>query len=146
LVDDELTRTDTDILQIVTELVRAWNDHDVDGVQRCYAPDCEEVDVALAEPQRGSHTIRKLMKYYLRAFPDVHVTVDQVICSDSQAALLWTWHGTHRGRFMNIPPTGRRVSVRGTTMMTICNGRIQRVERVWDVAGLLRGIGLLPEL
>jgi len=47
---------------------------------------------------------------------------------------------------MNIPPTGRAVAVRGTSVLTVEDGKIKRAFRIWDVAGLLRSIGLLPEL
>jgi steroid delta-isomerase-like uncharacterized protein len=136
----------TDTKTLVTELMAAWNAHDPDKVESFYTSDCEEIDVAAREPFRGSAMIRKLMKYYLRGFPDVVVSMDELICNGDQAALVWTFRGTHQGRFMNIPPTGRRVEVRGTTTFTVCEGRIHRVLRIWDLAGLLRGIGLLPEL
>jgi steroid delta-isomerase-like uncharacterized protein len=136
----------SNVQQLVEELTVAWNAHDADKVQSFYAPDCEEMDVALREPQCGSDRIRKLMNYYLRAFPDVQVTVDEIICEGDRAALSWTWCGTHRGRFMNIPPTHRHVTVHGATFVTLRHGLIHRVKRVWDVAGLLRALGLLPEL
>jgi steroid delta-isomerase-like uncharacterized protein len=132
--------------QLAYGLVDAWNEHNPERVQGYYTPDCEERDVAMAEPQRGSDTIRKIMKYYLRGFPDVVVTLEQLIVDGDQAVIMWNWEGTHKGRFMNIPPTGRRVKVRGATHFTVFNDRVHRVDRVWDVAGLLRGLGLLPEL
>ena len=86
------------------------------------------------------------MKNYLRAFPDVVNQMDEQGINGAQAVLVWTLRGTHRGRFMHIPPTGRRVNVRRTTVMTICEGRIHRVVWIRDVAGLLRGISQLPDL
>src|SRR5688572_10378231 len=109
-MEDGMTRMSAETQNLVADLVKAWNDYDVERVEGFYAADCEEIDVALAEPLRGAPMIRKLMKYYLRGFPDVRVTVEQVVCNDTQAALLWTLQGTHGGYFMNIPPTGRRVS------------------------------------
>jgi hypothetical protein len=47
---------------------------------------------------------------------------------------------------MHIPPTGRKIAVRGISVLTIENGKITRGLYVWDAAGLLRTIGLLPEL
>jgi hypothetical protein len=47
---------------------------------------------------------------------------------------------------MRIPPTGRSIAVRGTSVLTVESGKIIRGLYVWDVAGLLRSIGLLPEL
>jgi hypothetical protein len=47
---------------------------------------------------------------------------------------------------MNIPPTGRQVRVRGVSLMRLKNGRIKSARRIWDLAGMLRTFGLLPEL
>jgi hypothetical protein len=47
---------------------------------------------------------------------------------------------------MNIPATGRPVTVRGVSVCHVEGGRIVRAMHIWDVAGLLRAIGLLPEL
>ena len=55
-------------------------------------------------------------------------------------------HGTHLGTLMNIPASGRSVSVRGVSVFTLAAGQVSRATYIWDVAGLLRTIGLLPEL
>jgi predicted ester cyclase len=54
--------------------------------------------------------------------------------------------GTQRGAFMGIPATGRFVEVRGVSILTIENGLIARGTNIWDTAGLLRALHLLPEL
>jgi predicted ester cyclase len=69
-----------------------------------------------------------------------------MIISDDQSVLVWNATGTHQGTLMNIPPTGRVVSVRGVTVLTIIDHKIVNALYLWDVAGLLRGFGLLPEL
>ncbi len=135
-----------DNARIAAALMDAWNAHDARAVAACYAPDFVGDDIALAEPQHGTESIRKLTLYYLRAFPDLAVTVDGRVIDGDAVALIWTLTGTHRGTFMNIPPTGRHTSVRGTTYLTIRDGLIVRATRIWDLAGLLRGMGLLPEL
>jgi steroid delta-isomerase-like uncharacterized protein len=132
--------------QLITNLIAAWNAHDVEGVTALYAPDYEEVDVGQTGPQRGPECIRRLMLYYLRAFPDLKLVLDDLITDGDRAALAWTLHGTQRGTIMNIPPTGRAVAVRGTSLLTVQDGKIRRGLRLWDVAGLLRALGLLPEL
>jgi hypothetical protein len=47
---------------------------------------------------------------------------------------------------MNIPPTGKKIAARGVTVLTVEDGLVKRALYFWDVAGLLRDIGLLPEL
>ncbi|HLF25266.1 MAG TPA: ester cyclase [Anaerolineae bacterium] len=129
-----------------TDFIEAWNAHDVERVTSFYAPDYEEIDVAQTDVQRGREGIRRRLIYYLRAFPDLQVSLDACIVEDSRVVLFWTWRGTHRGTFMRIPPTGRPVAVRGTSLLTLENGHIRHGVRVWDLAGLLRSVGLLPEL
>ena len=53
----------------VDSLFAAWNAHDVAGVLNHYTADYEELDVARAVPVRGHAEVRRLMAYYLRAFP-----------------------------------------------------------------------------
>lgn len=47
---------------------------------------------------------------------------------------------------MNIPPTEHTVNVRGTSLVALQGGKIRRALRIWDLAGLLRDLKLLPEL
>jgi steroid delta-isomerase-like uncharacterized protein len=132
--------------RLITDLVDAWNTHDLDQIAAFYAPDYEGVDVAYSTPRRGREDIRQTMARYLQAFPDLRVTIEALIVQDNRAALAWLGRGTHQGKLMNIPPTGREVLVRGTTFFTIHNCHITHGLHVWDVAGALRAIGLLPEL
>ena len=132
--------------QFLTEFIQAWNAHDIERVSAFYAQDYEEIDVAQATPQRGRDSMRRQIACYLRAFPDLCVTLDRNVAQDHHIALFWTWSGTHRGTFMNIPPSGRSVTVRGSSLLEVTDGQVRRGWRVWDLAGLLRGLGLLPEL
>lgn len=137
---------DSILNEFMNGLLAAWNAHDVRAVVAHYAPDYEEIDVARAQPQIGSEMVRRTLLYYLRAFPDLHITLDDVLVSGERAALYWTWTGTQHGTFMNIPPTGHQVKVRGSSLITLNDGKIQRAVRIWDLAGLLRDLRLLPEL
>lgn len=132
--------------QFVAEFLTVWNSQNVRQIVTYYAEDYEEIDVARVAPQIGRDNVRRTLLYYFRAFPDIVVKQDALVAEGHQAALFWTWTGTHQGTFMNIPPTGHRVSVRGSSIMTVRDGQIQRALRVWDLAGLLRDLKLLPEL
>ena len=132
--------------QLIQDLVDGWNEHNPNKVAALYAPDFEEDDIAAAGKHYGQNAARGSLLVYLRAFPDLTLTAEQIVAQDGCVALAWVLTGTHRGRFMNIPATGRPVRVRGVSLMTIVDGRIQRTNRVWDLAGLLRALGLLPEL
>jgi steroid delta-isomerase-like uncharacterized protein len=132
--------------QLIRDLVEAWNEHNAAKLAALYAPDFEEDDVAQAKPQHGPEAVRGLMRLYLRAFPDLRIIADDVIIQGDRISFAWTLCGTHRGTLMNIPPTGRTVRIRGVSLITLENGLIRRASRIWDMAGMLRTFGLLPEL
>ncbi len=77
------------------------------------------------------------------AFADSHHTVEDLIAEGDRVVTRFTWRGTHRGDFMGVPTTGRRVAVGGIWIHRLEGGRI--VEgREWgqvDWLGLLQQLG-----
>ena len=131
---------------LVMDLFAAWNAHDIERAVTFYAPDYEGVDVSEATPHLGTEGVRQYIRRYLQAFPDLTVTAESPIIEEERLAIAWLARGTHQGKLMNIPPTGHPVQIRGVSLLTITNGKISQGTHIWDVAGLLRSIGLLPEL
>ncbi len=144
--DTQTKIDDQPLAGIAAGLMHAWNSHDVEQVMSFYAPGYEGIDVGRATPEHGPDGKRETVLVYLGAFPDLHFDVEEIIVQGNVVVACWTAHGTHRGPFMHIPATGRPVLVRGTSRLTIANGKILSAVYVWDVAGLLRHIGLLPDL
>ena len=134
-----------EISELIARLMRAWNAHDLEAIAACYASDYVGEDVAQATPQRGSHAARLAAADYLRAFPDLQITGETLI-QDRRVALVWTMRGTHQGPLLRIPPSRRAIAIRGVLVLTVQDGYITRGVSVWDVAGFLRAIGLLPAL
>jgi steroid delta-isomerase-like uncharacterized protein len=133
-------------LRLFRDLLEAWNAHDVERIKAFYAPDYGGVDVGQTKPQSGPQGVARLLKRYLQAFPDLRFVGEDVVVQGNRAVLVWTAYGTHGGELMRISPTGHNHSVRGTSVLTVENGKVTRRLYIWDVAGLLRGIGLLSEL
>jgi len=61
-----------------------------------------------------------------KAFPDLRMSVQEMIAEGDMVAVLWTFQGTHTGSgYEGLPPTGTRVEVRGITIWRIVDGRIR---------------------
>jgi steroid delta-isomerase-like uncharacterized protein len=75
------------------------------------------------------------------AFPDSDVVVDQAFGVDDMVAVRWTASMTHRGDGLGVPPTGRKVSIKGMTMVRMLDGKIVEGWDVWDRLGMLEQIG-----
>src|SRR5216684_1727349 len=87
-----------------------------------YAPDFQNHglsrSVDLKEDQGWVHAEKK-------AFPDLQLSVLDMVAEGDKVAVLWTFQGTHTGSgYEGLPPTGTRVEVRGITIWRIVDGRI----------------------
>jgi steroid delta-isomerase-like uncharacterized protein len=125
---------------------QAWNSHDIEKVLSFYSPDYIADDVSQASLLRGHEGLRAMLETYWRAFPDLEIAVTDMVIDGSRVASAWVAAGTHQGTIMNIPPTGHKVQVRGVSIIDVEDGLIVRGQYIWDLAGMLRHMGLLPEL
>ncbi len=132
--------------ELVTDLAQAYKLQDLQQAARLCAPDYEGIDVGRAQPQHGPDGMRAALEDYMQAFPDLEVRLEDTIVDVDHVVQVWTATGTHLGQLMNIPATGRRVNVRGISVLTLADGRVRKGFYLWDGAALLRSIGLLPEL
>jgi steroid delta-isomerase-like uncharacterized protein len=131
---------------VVRQMLAAWNSHDARKLAALYAEDFVGHDVGRKNPERGRRSIIRAMLYDIAGFPDLRLELVDAVTQADKIAFMWRVQGTHLGRVMNIPPTGRRVNLLGTTFLKIVDGQIVESTRIWDVAGMLRSIGLLPDL
>lgn len=83
------------------------------------------------------------MTTFRNAFPDLHLTVDELIAEGDQHALLWSFTGTQTGELEGIAPTGRRVSGSGISLGRIVNGKAVEEIVSRDLYGLLKQLGVI---
>jgi steroid delta-isomerase-like uncharacterized protein len=58
------------------------------------------------------------------AFPDIHVTVDDIVAEGDKVAARWTAAMTHSGAGLGVPPSSKKVSVSGSSFVLCRDGRI----------------------
>lgn len=136
----------TDLTIFADVVNEAWNSHDVENVLRFYSPEYIGDDVGQPALLRGHAGVRAMLDAYWNAFPDLHFVCKDCIMQDSRLVAVWLAEGTHQGTIMKIPPTGHKVEVRGMSILDVKDGLIVRAQSIWDLAGMLRHMGLLPEL
>jgi len=81
---------------------------------------------------------------FYAAFPDMHHTIEDVFDTDDRVAVRFVLRGTHTGSFFGIPPTGRTVTVVANVLMHVADGKVTKLAGVFDEAGMLRQLGVLP--
>lgn len=92
----------------------------------------------------GPEAFLQILKDFLAGFPDLHVTLHDVIEDGNTAAARGTWTGTHQGEFMGIPPTGRSVSVSYIDIWHSEGGMFTENWVQMDILGLMQQLGVAP--
>ena len=77
------------------------------------------------------------------AFPNIHVTINQIIAEGDKVVVSWTLTGTHRGVWRGIPATGNTVEWNATDIYTISDGRIASLDRAADNLAWLKQLGTI---
>jgi steroid delta-isomerase-like uncharacterized protein len=75
-------------------------------------------------PAKLIDTFKETFAEARAGFPDLSITVEDVMAEGDQVAARVTMHGTHRGESQGIAPTGKRVEVRAIDMFRISDGKI----------------------
>jgi len=77
------------------------------------------------------------------AFPDLETSIDDMFGEGDRVAIRWSSAGTHRGAFLGVPPTGRRISTQGITIARLEGDHIAEEWVTWDLTQLLTDLGVL---
>ena len=93
----------------------------------------------------GPEGYKASIRHLLAGFPDVHFTVHHLVAEDDRVAVYWTWDGTHRGPFVSVPPTGKRVHQEGMVMYRFESGKVAEAKVLFDRLGVFQQIGTVPE-
>ena len=81
---------------------------------------------------------------YRTVFPDMTMTVEDIIADGDRVVVRWSARGTHGGDLAGFPPTGRPVSVTGIGIHRFVGGRIVENWSQFDQMGMLQQIGAVP--
>ena len=124
---------------------RAWEAVDnPDLIDEVYAS-----DVVWHEPDRdihGTEEAKQFVTVYKTAFPDLQVTIEDLIAEGDKVVTRVTLRGTHQGEIEEFgPPTGRQMELKGISISRIEGGKIVEEWEVYDNLSVMQQLGLVPE-
>jgi steroid delta-isomerase-like uncharacterized protein len=94
----------------------------------------------------GREGFKHFVRSFRRAFPDLRITVEDLIAEGDRAVARITIRGTHQGDFMGAAPTGRAICITETNILRFQEGKIVEHWGNGDDLGLLQQLGVLPPL
>jgi steroid delta-isomerase-like uncharacterized protein len=92
----------------------------------------------------GREGVIQLTTMLRSAFPDLKATVDDVIAEGDKVVIRQTWSGTHKGEFMGIPPTGKKVSFGVIDIIRVAGGKMVEHWGQMDAMGMMQQLGAIP--
>jgi predicted ester cyclase len=119
---------------------QVWNNGNPTAVEGFVAPGYRRHTSPTAEPLEILGQIERL-KSFRKAFPDVTITVEEIIAEGDLVAFRSTMRGTHSGEFLGIPPTGKAVIVGLVDVIRVADGRFVEQWGGPDLFDLLRQVG-----
>ena len=127
-------------IEAQTKMGEAVTTGHLERLRDVMAGDVQDHDPA-ADQAKGVEGFIHFFTQFRSAFPDLAVAVEHLVADEDNVAFAYTITGTHKGNFLGIPPTGKKIKARGLQISRFKDGKI--VER-WgssDELGILQQIG-----
>ena len=92
----------------------------------------------------GARALKEIFMRLHGAYPDLHVSVEDLIAEGDKVVSRNVVTGTHRGEYMGIPPTGNSVTYNEVFIFRFVDGHIAETWGVVDVLAQLKQLGASP--
>lgn len=92
----------------------------------------------------GPDGVKEFIVEMRNAFPDLEVTVEDLIAEDNKVVRRDRWTGTHEGEFMGIEPTGKEIEIQGIVINRIEDGQMVESWGQADMMGAMEQLGVFP--
>jgi steroid delta-isomerase-like uncharacterized protein len=88
--------------------------------------------------------VRGLYQTLRAAFPDFHAEIHWQAADGELVTTYKTYHGTHRGMFLGVAPTGRKIQFETVDVMRVRDGKIAEHWGVANLFSLIQQLGAWP--
>jgi steroid delta-isomerase-like uncharacterized protein len=92
----------------------------------------------------GLEGLKQFVVMYRAAFPDIQISIDDVIAEGDKVVIRWTARGTNTGPLFGMPATGKAATVTGITIERKVDGKSVEGWNNFDQLGMLQQLGVIP--
>jgi steroid delta-isomerase-like uncharacterized protein len=119
------------------------NERNLFAMYENFAPDVV-FHAAGGRKMHGLEQLKQMIDRLLRAFPDHHETIDDIVAEDDKVVARVRWTGTHQGEYLGAAPTGKQVTYTAITIYRIEGGKVVESWQEGDRIGLMQQLGVIP--
>jgi len=121
-----------------------WNKRKLEVVNELISPSHALQGPNIFGSSMGPEAYKRQVLRFLEGYPDLRWTIEDTIAEKDKVVACWTMSGTHKGDFMGVPATYKKVSVDGMTIHHIAGGKIMDSNINWDALGMMQQLGAVP--
>ena len=137
----ELEKNKAVVMRYVNEI---QNGHSIDAIESVFAEDfVDHMASSGGLFLGGMDGLKQGYATFLNAFPDLHVTVENLIAEGDKVVAYKTLTGTHSGPHLGIPATNKRVQYQIISIYSIMNEKIAGYWGLQDEMSLMRQFGVI---
>jgi predicted ester cyclase len=92
----------------------------------------------------GARLLKEVYATLHRAFPDLHITIEDLIEEGDKVVSRQSVTGTHQGEYMGIPPTGKSITYQEIFILRFAGRRIAETWGVVDLFSQMKQLGVIP--
>lgn len=129
--------------QAVETLYRAFTEKNPDLVDEALDPKWDDIPLAPGQGP-GPEGIKPIIRSFAQAFPDVRITIHDMVQEPGRIGVRAEISGTHQGELFGIAPTGKQVSFPIHEFHTLAGHRVITTWHLEDWFGLFRQLGQFP--
>lgn len=127
--------------ELIRRIEDAINDRDSDAIADIYAENF--VFHGELEDLHGLDEFNNYLQGLYDAFPDLTITIEEVVAEDDMAAVRYTGTGTHEQEYKGVEPTGEEVTISGMRIARIEDGKITEAWGQTSNLSLLAQLGVV---
>ena len=114
-----------------------FNQGNMEVVDELVARDVSGQDAAIDET-RTIEDLKEVVVLFHTAFPDARYVIHDLIAEGDRVVARWSLTGTHRGTYLDVSPTEKRVILNGIIIYRLEDGKIVEYWGEIDHLGLMR--------
>lgn len=126
----------------IETLYRAFSEHDPDLLDEAVTENWQDIPLA-PDQEPGREGMKPLIRRFSAAFPDLHITIHEVIGAPGRAAVRAEITATHRGEWFGVAPTGIRFTLPIHEFHHVRDGRVTHTWHMEDWFGWLHQVGAM---
>ena len=122
--------------EVVRRFIESYNERKLDLIDEFVSPDYVDHSNNV-----GREGLKQLFAMGLNAFPDWHETIEDIIAEGNKVWVRLAYTGTHKGEFMGLPPTGKKITSKAVDIYRVVNGKLSQYWNVTDNLNIFRQVG-----